>query len=127
MSLGKNLTVMAWILLLTTVYVGFCGYLGNIANKDYWMVRAFDADESMILRELILMYRNRTYEPTADPVSYWYGTLHQSLSLSALYFLEVFIQPETRDAVFILRFVNALAGGGIVILIFLMAKELMHS
>lgn len=119
MNLGKNWTTVL-ILLSVVVYVGFCAYLGNIGHKDYWMVRAFDADESVILKELVHMFDHRTFEPAF----YWYGAFQQYIALLSLYCLEFFSKPEIKDAVFILRFENALAGGGVIALVFLMSKEL---
>lgn len=120
MVLGRNQVLNVSILLLIALYIGFCGYLGDVANNDYWMVRAFDADESRVLEELISMFERRTFEPAY----YLYGTLHEYIALISIYCLEVFRKPEIKDAVFILRFENAVAGGGIIWLVFLMAKEI---
>lgn len=117
---GLRYRELAWTLLFFSVYIGSCGYLATIANSDYWMVRAFDADESGVLEDLIHLFRNRTFEPP----NYIYGTLHEYIALLCLYVIEPFHKPDIGDAVYILRFENAIGGGGVIVFVILLSREL---
>lgn len=86
----------------------FAGMVG-IAVENYWMIRAFDPDESTVLAEIQKMYNHNLWAP----LNFNYGSAHAYISLVLLNLLGFFREINFEVIAWVARSVNFLALLGI--------------
>lgn len=83
--------------------------LAGVAVDSYWMIRAFDPDESTVLAEIQKMYSHNLWAP----LNFNYGSAHAYISLVLLKLLGFFREISFEVLTWVARSVNFLALLGI--------------
>ncbi len=99
---------------ISTLFIVLFWYQ-HVSNykADYWMVRAFDADESGVLADLMQMWRQGSFQP----LNYIYGPLQHYLALILLYLISLFgIDTTVPVMMAVLRGINMAAGAGVLLI-----------
>jgi hypothetical protein len=100
---------LAVVLLVALVFAGLFAWLATLAIDNYWLVRAFDVDESGVLADLWQMLAKGSWKP----LNYIYGSAHTYLTLILARLWGVVDKVDFSALCIAARLVNALALVGI--------------